>query len=77
MKIQEIRKLADEQLEVELKKFQKELGEVSKEIREGKEKDVKKSLRIKRTIARIHTVLNEKGKNNLKEIKNGKKEGIK
>jgi large subunit ribosomal protein L29 len=60
MKIKEIRNIKTEQLEKELEKFRKELFEVAKEIRDGKEKNVRKSLRIKRIIARIQTVLNER-----------------
>lgn len=60
MKIKEIRNIKTEQLEKELDKFRKELFEVGKEIRDGKEKNVRKSLRIKRIIARIQTVLNER-----------------
>jgi ribosomal protein L29 len=60
MKIKEIRSLKTEQLEKELEKFRKELFQSNKEIKDGKEKDVRKSLRIKRIIARIRTVLNEK-----------------
>jgi ribosomal protein L29 len=77
MKIGEIKKLTIEQLETELAKFRKELVQVGKDVRNGKEKNVKKSLRIKRIIARIQTVLNEKVKNNLKDIKNGKEKGNK
>ncbi len=69
MKIQEIRKLKIEELENELKKLEGEFSEVFKDIRNGKEKNVRKGLRIKRIIARIHTVLNEESKNNLKAIK--------
>ena len=60
MNIKEIRDLKTEQLEKELGKFRKELFQANKEIRDGKEKNVRKSLRIKRIIARIQTVLNEK-----------------
>ena len=77
MKTQEIRKLKTEELVTELLKKQEELFEVSKEIRNGKEKNVKKSLRIKRIIARIQTVLNEKKKVNLKEEKNDGEKGDK
>ncbi len=77
MKIGEIKKLTIEQLETELAKFCKELVQVGKDVRNGKEKNVKKSLRIKRIIARIQTVLNEKVKNNLKDIKNGEEKGNK
>ncbi len=62
MKIKDIKNLKIEQLEEELEKYSKELFQSNKDIREGKEKNVKKSLRIKRIIARIQTVLNEKRK---------------
>ena len=72
MEIKEIRKLNIEQLEKEAEKFSKELIKVRKNIREGKEKDVRKGLRIKRIIARIQTVLNEKIRDNLKQKENEK-----
>ena len=72
MEIKEIRKLNIEQLEKEVEKFSKEFIKVSKNIREGKEKDVRKGLRIKRIIARIQTVLNEKIRDNLKQKENEK-----
>ena len=77
MKIEEIKKLKIEDLETELKSFCREFIQVGKDIRSGKEKNVKKSLRIKRIIARIQTVLNEKIKNNLKEDKNDPAKGDK
>ena len=77
MNIQEIKKLKTEELVKELLKKQEELFEVSKDIRNGKEKNVKKSLRIKRIIARIQTVLNEKEKVNLKDLKNDGEKGDK
>jgi ribosomal protein L29 len=77
MNIQEIKKLKTEELVKELLKKQEELFEVSKDIRNGKEKNVKKSLRIKRIIARIQTVLNEKEKVNLKDSKNDGEKGDK
>ncbi len=63
MKIKDIKAMKKEDLQKELVRFQTELFEAKKGIRDGKEKDVKKSLRIKRIIARIQTVLNEKVKN--------------
>ncbi len=71
MKTKDIRNLKNDQLEQELEKFQREFTQANKEIKEGKEKNVKKSLRIKRIIARIQTVLNE---NKLKENNNGERE---
>jgi len=63
MEIKDIRAMKKEDLQKELAKFQADLLESKKGIRDGKEKNVKKSLRIKRIIARIQTVLNEKVKN--------------
>jgi ribosomal protein L29 len=63
MKIKEIRDTKTEQLEKELDKFERELLVAKKDIRDGKEKNVRKGLRIKRNIARIQTVLNERSKN--------------
>ena len=77
MKVKDIRAMKKEDLQKELVKFQAELFEAKKDISDGKEKNVKKGLRIKRIIARIQTVLNEKTKNNLKEKENGQKEGNK
>ena len=74
MEIKEIKKLNIEELEKEIEKFRKELFQARKEIRDGKEKDVRKGLRIKRIIARIQTVLNENKKNNLKQKENGKED---
>jgi ribosomal protein L29 len=59
MKINDIRNLKKEELEKELGSLEAELVTAKKEIRYGKEKNVKKNLRIKRNIARIRTVLNE------------------
>lgn len=74
MEIKEIKKLNIEELEKEIEKFRKELFQARKEIRDGKEKDVRKGLRIKRIIARIQTVLNEKKKDKLKQKENGKED---
>ncbi|GEM_PF-2910731 len=74
MELKEIRKLKTEDLNKELEKFYKQLVKIKKDIRDGKEKDVRKGLRIKRIIARIQTVLNENKKNNLKQKENGKED---
>jgi ribosomal protein L29 len=60
MEIKDMKKMKKEELEKELQKMENELQVVKKDVRSGKEKNVKKSLRIKKNIARIHTVLNEK-----------------
>ncbi len=74
MEIKDIKKLNMEELDKELYKFRKEFSQAKKEIRDGKEKDVRKGLRIKRIIARIHTVLNEKKRDKLKQKENGKED---
>ena len=57
MKISAIRKLEEGSLQVELKKMYEDLTKSKEEIRLGKEKDFRKSLKIKRNIARMLTVL--------------------
>lgn len=74
MEIKDIKKLNIEELEKEISKFRKEFSQAKKQIRDGKEKDVRKGLRIKRIIARIQTVLNEKKKDKLKQKENGKED---
>lgn len=54
-----IRKMEKSSIEKELQKMEAELVEISENIRMGKEKDVRKSLKIKRNIARMLTVLKE------------------
>ncbi len=66
MNMKEIRKLKKEELFKELGSLESELVRVKNEIRAGKEKNVRKSLRIKKNIARIRTVLNELERNNEK-----------
>lgn len=68
MKMDDIRKLKKEELKKELGSLKAELVTAKKEIKSGKEKNVRKGLRIKKNIARIRTVLNEL------EKENGKKE---
>ncbi len=60
MDIKEIRKLKDEDLEKELGQLRSQLEQVKQDIEVGKEKNVRKTLRIKKNIARILTVLNER-----------------
>ena len=59
MDIKEMRKLKREDLEKELGQLCSQLEQAKQDIETGKEKNVRKTLRIKRNIARIHTVLNE------------------
>ncbi len=65
MKIKEIKEAKIEDLEKELERLSTELFQAKRDIRDGKEKNVKKSLRIKRIIARIQTVLNERQRSKL------------
>ncbi len=59
MNIQEMKKLNKQELLKELGVLKQELETSKADISSGKEKNVRKSLRIKRNIARIQTVLNE------------------
>lgn len=65
MKIKEIKDSKTEELQKELESLSQELFQTKRDIRDGKEKNVKKSLRIKRIIARIQTVLNERQRSKL------------
>lgn len=59
MKVSAIRKMEEVSLRSEIKKAYEDLKTSSDQIRTGKEKDPKKSLKIKRNIARMLTVLQE------------------
>lgn len=59
MKVSAIRKMEESSLQSELKKMYQELIKCKEDIRIGKEKDFRKSLKIKRNIARMLTVLHE------------------
>ena len=59
MKVTAIRKMEESSLKSEVAKMYEELNKSREEIRLGKEKDPKKSLKIKRNIARMLTVLHE------------------
>ena len=62
MKTSEIRKLKKEELEKQIAEQKEEFYKTSDEVQSGKEKDLGKSLKIRRNIARMLTVLNEKTK---------------
>ena len=73
MKIAEIRKMKAAEIEKEVAHAYDELKNSSDDISSGKEKDVSKSLKIRRKIARMLTVLNET-KNEAEISKSDKKE---
>ncbi|KKR05649.1 MAG: 50S ribosomal protein L29 [candidate division WS6 bacterium GW2011_GWF2_39_15] len=60
MKADEIRKMSVEDIKKEITSAYMELKNVTDNIRVGKEKNVRKSLNIKRNIARMLTVLKQK-----------------
>lgn len=59
MKISAIRKMEEGAIKLEIAKLQADFLQSKVDLRLGKEKDVKKSLKIKRNIARMLTVLKE------------------
>jgi ribosomal protein L29 len=61
MKATEIRKMSREDVVKQLVQQYAEVRNIQDQIRTGKEKDSSKSLKIKRNIARMLTVLNEMG----------------
>lgn len=70
IKPSDLRKKNKEELQEELKKLKGELNDVVLEVVKGKEKNLKKTGNIKRDIARVSTVLNEKLFMQLQEGKN-------
>ncbi len=60
MTIQELRTKTKDELKDTLNKKLKELGDVSLNVLQGKEKNVKKTYFVRKEIARIKTLLNEK-----------------
>lgn len=60
MKAQEIRQKDMDELQSMLKSLKKDLQDLSKNIIDGKEKNVTKIRLLKREYARVATVLNEK-----------------
>ncbi len=59
MEIAKIRKMSKEELSKSIIEGYTELKNIGNDLRTGKEKDSTKSLKIKRNIARMLTVLNE------------------
>lgn len=59
MKITAIRKMEEGAIKQEIAKLRADLLQTKVDLRLGKEKDVKKGLKIKRNIARMLTVLKE------------------
>lgn len=63
MRADDIRKMSVDDIKKELTSLYLELRNVSDAIRTGKEKNVSKSLNIRRNIARMLTVLRQKESN--------------
>lgn len=59
MKTSAIRKMEEDAIKVELQKLRDQFLQSRNDIRLGKEKDTMKSLKIKRNIARMLTVLSQ------------------
>lgn len=64
MNLKELRTKTEIELNKQVKALKKDLESFSSNVLQGKEKNVKKGLFIRKEIARIKTVLNEKGKEN-------------
>jgi ribosomal protein L29 len=60
MTITELRQKTEQELIDQLKQQQKQLHEVVGNILQKKEKNIKRPLEIRKTIARVQTILNEK-----------------
>jgi ribosomal protein L29 len=60
MKISEMRTKTEQELHEELKKIEKELKDVVTEIMQGKEKNFMRTRPLKKNIARVKTLINEK-----------------
>lgn len=69
IKVEEFRKKTKEELKKEMANLEKEIQKVVSDILQKKEKNVKKASHIRKDIARIKTLLNEK----LKEEKEASK----
>ncbi len=63
MRADEIRKMTVEDIKKEITKLYLELRNLNDAIRSGKEKNVSKNLNIRRNIARMLTVLQQKENN--------------
>jgi len=64
MNIKELKNTTENDLKKKLKDLKKDLETFSSNVLQGKEKNVKKGKFLRKDIARIKTVLNEKGKEN-------------
>lgn len=64
MNTKELRNKTENELNKQLKDLKKELEGFVTNVLQGKEKNVKKGKFLKKDIARIKTVLNEKGNEN-------------
>ncbi len=69
IKLEEFRKKTIEELKKEMTALEKEIQKVVSDILQKKEKNVKKASQIRKDIARVKTLLNEK----LKEEKGASK----
>jgi len=64
MNIKELRNKTETEIKKQLKDLKKDLEIFSTSVLQGKEKNVKKGMFLRKDIARVKTVLNEKGTNN-------------
>lgn len=64
MKMKDIRNKSENELKKQANDLKKELEVFVSNILQGKEKNVKKGRFLRKDIARVKTVLNEKGKEN-------------
>jgi large subunit ribosomal protein L29 len=60
MKISEFRTKNKQELTEELKKMEKDLKEIVTQIMQGKEKNIMKTRVVRKDIARVKTLINEK-----------------
>lgn len=64
MNLKELRTKTENELNKQIKDLKKDLEAFATNVLQGKEKNIKKGLFLRKDIARIKTVLNEKGKEN-------------
>ncbi len=60
MKAEELRVMSDEELEEKLKELREELFNLRFQLATGQLKNVKRIKEVKKDIARVHTILNER-----------------
>ena len=65
MNTKDLRNKTENELKKQLKDLRKDLETFGSNVLQGKEKNVKKGKFIKKDIARLKTVLNEKGNDNV------------